>query len=107
MRALRAIANQLAGLPGRKNLIWVSGGFPVPVGAINGSVMKEATHGLAGDTRSTWRVFTDSGLAIYPVDARGLIGMAEWNPTFHSRTMSNVFMGEQPQDGRAEQDIRS
>jgi VWFA-related protein len=27
-RAMQLIANHLAGLPGRKNLIWVSGGFP-------------------------------------------------------------------------------
>jgi VWFA-related protein len=30
--ALEAIANHVATLPGRKNLIWVSGGFPIQIG---------------------------------------------------------------------------
>lgn len=32
LEALEAIANHLAGMPGRKNLIWLSGGFPIATG---------------------------------------------------------------------------
>jgi VWFA-related protein len=50
-RAVQFIAHHLAGLPGRKNLIWVSGGFP-----------NEAVLAL-----------DNANVAIYPVDARGLV----------------------------------
>jgi VWFA-related protein len=85
MMALQAIANHLAGLPGRKNLIWVSGGFPVPGSAIN-----------------------HSGIAIYPVDARGLSGMTEWMPSMHGSTALNLDLfnpGAKAMDTRAENDI--
>src|SRR5262249_19061038 len=62
-RAVQFIANHLAGLRGRKNLIWVSGGFPT-----------EAV-----------RVLDHANVAIYPVDARGLVAdqrfTAESRPT--------------------------
>src|SRR5262249_12899340 len=50
-RAVQFIAHHLAGLPGRKNLIWVSGGFP-----------DKAVLAL-----------DQANVAIYPVDARGLV----------------------------------
>ena len=88
LQAIQAIANHLAGLPGRKNLIWLSGGFPVPVGAIN-----------------------DVGMAIYPVDARGLIGMADWMPSLNAATPSPPSMpsillaGPKPMDERTASDV--
>ena len=30
--ALEAIANHISGIPGRKNLVWISGGFPIQIG---------------------------------------------------------------------------
>lgn len=32
LKALEAIANHLSGVPGRKNLVWVSGSFPIELG---------------------------------------------------------------------------
>jgi VWFA-related protein len=105
MQALRAIANHLAGLPGRKNLIWLSGGFPSVLAAMDGSALKEQSGSLAGERRGTWRVFNDVGLAIYPVDARGLIGGAGWNPSQNAATPSSLVMGEWPMDARSQRDI--
>ena len=55
--ALEAIANHVAAIPGRKNLIWVSGGFPIQIGRSKlGSVAPEAqapsSSGAGGDPRS-------------------------------------------------------
>jgi VWFA-related protein len=69
MRAFLDIANSLAGIPGRKALIWATGGFPfyldspssVPGGDL--SLLYERTmHALS-----------DAQVAVYPVDARGLV----------------------------------
>ena len=83
--AMEAIASHIRRVPGRKNLIWVSGSFPFSIGAD-----REITGGTAGGgmsaptdrgtftdqiTRAT-RALNDANIAVYPVDARGLIGVA-------------------------------
>jgi VWFA-related protein len=81
VRALVAIANHLERIPGRKNLLWVSGDFPVWIG--NDSV--PAPHRTPRDRKADWpeidrvaRAFHRAGLAVYPVDARGLIAPQEY-----------------------------
>jgi len=73
LTALEAIAQHVAAIPGRKNLVWISGGFPLSIG------MEEMNIGSAADRRSfsddvehATRAITAAQLAIYPVDARGL-----------------------------------
>jgi VWFA-related protein len=76
--AIEAIANHLAGLPGRKNLVWVSAAFPF---SINLDVPMETAGGLVeGDRRqftkeveAAAQALNNANVAIYPVDARGLI----------------------------------
>jgi VWFA-related protein len=75
LSTLQAIAQHLSGLPGRKNLIWVSGGFPLTIGfdqmpAI-GSTRDQRT--FSQETDATVRALNNSGVAVYPVDARGLM----------------------------------
>jgi VWFA-related protein len=78
LSTFQAIAQHLSGLPGRKNLIWLSGGFPLTIGF--------DTLPPIGSTRDrrtfTWemdaavRALNNSGVAVYPVDARGLMGLS-------------------------------
>jgi VWFA-related protein len=122
--ALEAIANHVATLPGRKNLIWVSGGFPIQIGMSklgNPQVqMQPATgSGGGGSPRTTagnsqarpvgggdpTNKLTDAdresgslspaveeaaqalnraNMAIYPVDARGVILANGMSPTGRS-----------------------
>jgi VWFA-related protein len=75
LSTLQAIAQHLSGLPGRKNLIWVSGGFPLTIGfdempAI-GSTREQRTFTQEMD--AAVRALNNSGVAVYPVDARGLM----------------------------------
>lgn len=56
-KAFQEIANHVAWAPGRKNLIWVSGAFPV-----------------TGGLESVGEVLNNANLAVYPVDARGIVG---------------------------------
>lgn len=66
MQALRQIARNCAGYPGRKNLIWLSGGFPLSIDVVQGGPYFE-------DFRKTSNLLTDAQVAVYPVDARGLV----------------------------------
>lgn len=66
--ALESIANHLAGIPGRKNLVWVSAAFPFVIqGAHETKIMNREV------SRAT-RAMNTADVAIYPVDIRGLIG---------------------------------
>jgi VWFA-related protein len=75
LSTLEAIAQHLSGLPGRKNLIWLSGGFPLTIGfdefpAI-GSTRDRRT--FTAEMDAAVRALNNSGIAVYPVDARGLM----------------------------------
>ena len=67
--ALEAIANHLAGVRGRKNLIWVSSGFPLVIVDERGNQQTASR-----DVSSATRAVNNANIAIYPVDARGLVG---------------------------------
>lgn len=73
--ALEALANHLAAIRGRKNLIWVSSGFPL--------VINDPLMGPQAQTRPisrATRAINNANVAVYPVDARGLIGAFTTNP---------------------------
>ncbi|MCG6924150.1 MAG: VWA domain-containing protein [Acidobacteria bacterium] len=83
-RSLVAIANHLERVPGRKNLIWVSGSFPVRW-VTRDSVPLPGVP-TSGD-QSFWpeieraaRALAGANLAVYPVDARGLRSTGEYAP---------------------------
>ncbi|MCU1259254.1 MAG: hypothetical protein JWO80_2139 [Bryobacterales bacterium] len=76
LRAIEFIANHLARLPGRKNLIWVSGGFPMDIGFDSLAAWKDPSReqrAFTEDIDRTVRAVNNANLAIYPVDARGLV----------------------------------
>lgn len=78
--ALESIANHLAGIPGRKNLVWVSGAFPFVIPSDHGpQVMNREVN------RAT-RAINSADVAVYPVDIRGLIG-AFVNPSTANATV--------------------
>ncbi len=74
LEAMDLIARYLAGIPGRKNLIWFSGSFPI-------SVFPNAKERQSSDTmrqygpaiRQTADLLTLSKIAVYPVGAEGVI----------------------------------
>jgi VWFA-related protein len=84
MAAMEMIAGHLARMPGRKNLIWVSGSFPLSIGLerpiqlmASGNTQGEANRVRRFFTReldSASRALNNANIAVYPVDARGLVG---------------------------------
>ena len=67
---LEAVARHLATVPGRKNLVWISSGFPTVVSSRYSDLLPDFTPRM----EETARVLTDANLAFYAVDARGLLG---------------------------------
>lgn len=65
--AMQEIARHLANVPGRKNLIWISGSFPMFMN--NRAVQMDFTTEIA----QALQPLSDANVAVYPVDARGLI----------------------------------
>jgi len=66
--ALEAIARHFASAPGRKNLIWVTASFPLII------VLPDRVVDFTPDMEEAARALNNANLALYAVDARGLIG---------------------------------
>jgi len=96
---MAAIANSVVNVPGRKNLVWVSASFPFQIGtgttaddptpngsvASSGGMSPNNSNAPGPNNNVQFRTFqkeleaasdavNNANLAIYPVDARGLIG---------------------------------
>jgi VWFA-related protein len=63
-RVLTTIARHLSKVPGRKNLIWITTAFPLFLEGVD----------FRPDVEQAARALNDANIALYPVDARGLIG---------------------------------
>lgn len=72
LHALRNISRWLAGYPGRKKLVWISAAFP--------AILSPEVMGRSGmpksfldDIRTTDDLLSQAQVAVYSVDARGLV----------------------------------
>ena len=74
--AFRAIASRLARFPGRKNLIWISSGLPLATGAdaMVPLIVNSPGRRFSREVEQAARELSSAGVAVYPVDARGLMG---------------------------------
>jgi VWFA-related protein len=79
LAALQAISHYVAGMPGRKNLIWISGGFPTVIG--QGFFGRAREADFSDEIQHALRTLNDVGIAIYPVDPRGVMGGFETTPS--------------------------
>ncbi len=66
--SFQAIARHLANVPGRKNLVWITEGFPLMI--CNRFICID----FKPDIEEAARALNDANVALYSVDARGLIG---------------------------------
>jgi VWFA-related protein len=79
--AIETIANHVARIPGRKNLVWVSASFPISIGfdgtapSPPGREQRIFTEEIEHATRA----LNQANMAIYPVDARGLMGLSQFD----------------------------
>lgn len=85
LAGFRMLARALGGNPGRKNLIWLSAGFPLTSTyspayreRADGQIITGAVPNFLGsylaDFQRTVALLSTAQVAVYPVDARGLVG---------------------------------
>jgi VWFA-related protein len=94
--ALEAIARHLAGLPGRKNLVWVSGSFPISTGIFQKRLQgtRPEKEGFSAEVNAAARALSGANVAIYPVDARAMTTLggvfnAATSPVMTARQLQN------------------
>ncbi len=74
---MQQIARAYAAIPGRKSVIWASGGFPFSIDDLSRVLSGSATPGYLSEIlplyEKTWQALNDANIALYPVDLRGLV----------------------------------
>jgi VWFA-related protein len=89
MRAFLSIAWSLSGVPGRKSLIWATGGFPFPLDSpASVPPSSVALYQRAMDALKNAQV------AVYPVDVRGLVSTSPNDDVTYSGSMNGPGVGE-------------
>lgn len=68
---LEQLGNALAGVPGRKVVVWMTGGFPY-LPRERHSAVPYSTEFL-GDYERLWRELNQANVSLYPIDAKGLV----------------------------------
>ncbi len=75
LQGMQQISEALAGVSGRKSLIWAGGGFPF---SVSDNTMQLAPAGRDSLTdvlpmyEHTWQLLNDAQISLYPVDVKGL-----------------------------------
>lgn len=96
LAALIAIAHHVAALPGRKNLVWISSSFPLTLGQDKFDLnwQNDSGEGFTGQLARAAQSLADANIAIYPVDARGILGSGLTAAKDYSDAPPPEFSGE-------------
>ncbi|HEY2432962.1 MAG TPA: VWA domain-containing protein [Vicinamibacterales bacterium] len=82
--ALETIGQHLAGIPGRKNLVWVSNAFPIP---------PNAEYNRTQEIERAARSLNTANISLYGIDTRGLIGAVRMTATSDTFVSMNTVNG--------------
>lgn len=96
VNTIEAIAQHIARAPGRKNLIWISGAFPLAnalSNAASGRMIVNRDRGpYLDEIARAARALNEADIAIYPVDARGLNAAPAPSPARYSPYRSREML---------------
>jgi len=75
LTALANVAHHLAGIPGRKSLVWISDAFPITIGLDTHSLQNasQQQYYFSDRTNKIARLLTESQVAVYPISPSGLV----------------------------------
>ena len=96
LEAMKGLARAVSGYPGRKNLVWLSGSFPVQIEPDPASTDPfRNMRGFEEQIRATSSLLATSRVAVYPVDVRGLQskGIDISVATAENQVMNDVLPG--------------
>ena len=89
--ALTAIADHVATIPGRKNLVWVSGAFPLLILPDQISYDRPATSLQMYADQAT-EALNRANVALYPVDSTGVMTTSSMDPSQRGNSTSLTCM---------------
>ncbi|HLX85677.1 MAG TPA: VWA domain-containing protein [Terriglobales bacterium] len=75
LEGMQQVAQAVSGFPGRKSLIWASGGFPFSVSDNSMSLAPAGRDSLSDVMplyERTWQLLNNAQISLYPVDVKGL-----------------------------------
>lgn len=98
LEAFRQLAQYLSAIPGRKNVIWFSSSFPFVIDPDPSLYDKfGAVRTYMDDVHRTTEILSDARIAIYPIDARGLMAPGQYNASIAGSAANNAYMQEREQ----------
>jgi VWFA-related protein len=85
--SLEALGNHLSGIPGRKNLVWVSGGIPIATQGAH----DRWVNTYSAEVRGLAQRLATQGITVYPVQATGLrVGILDTTTTAPGSSRGSV-----------------
>jgi VWFA-related protein len=103
--AMSQLARYLSSIPGRKNLIWFSGSFPISI--FPDSTLTDPFSVMADSSdqfRDAVNLLARSQVAVYPIDARGLFNSSVFDAAT-SRNYGSQAAQKAGQPSRMQQDL--
>lgn len=99
LQALQQLGRYLTGIPGRKNLIWFSGSFPINVFPdLNAAEPFQSVRQYGSEVQRTATLLTVAQVAIYPIAAEGLANDAMFEANAN-RVSESRALGMSPSFG--------
>ena len=105
LAAFDRLGRYLSGIPGRKNVMWLSGSFPIAI--LPDPTLKnpqQAARNFTDAVDRTGRLLADARVALYPIDARGLfpatLSTAAMGGGSEARTPDRVSKAEMDEFGQ-------
>ena len=94
LTAFHQITQRASGVPGRKSLIWITGGFPFSLDPATARFSGTVAFGMY---QHVMQELNDQMISVYPVDARGLL-TSNVDATQHTTRIRNAFPGAELAD---------
>jgi VWFA-related protein len=101
LQAMQQLARYCSAIPTRKNLIWFSGSFPLSLDSDPSlDSPLDATRNYSEEVRETSHLLSAARVAVYPVDARGLLTLPMVDANYSESSSPNAAgKGGGPTDG--------
>ena len=105
--AMAQIGQYLSGIPGRKNLIWVSESFPISIApeTDTGNNPFVGLRDYADQIKSVANVLTDAQVAVYPMDILGLQANQVFAASENVSRPQTLMNGRQMADQLNQEDV--